>query len=112
MNIHYQNLCDFYADKTDEIVKHYMERAFLYSDHEIIVLAYPHRRENVLRQDLNYVVDNPDCWVITYFSGEIKRLLEVAPFELPYVAFERKRTGTFRVYSVEKLVRRIRYGKQ
>ena len=103
---------DFYgSDLLDMIHMFLTPQRYIYSGDDFFVLAYPYRsgdlleEEHVLlRHDLNNSVDKTDTWVIHFFSGDIKRLFEIAPFDLDYVAFERR--GKWKLYNTEDLKRR------
>lgn len=84
---------------------------YIYSGPDFFVLAYPHVRESLLRRNSNKNLDKVDTWVIHYFTGEISRLFEIAPFDLEYVAFHRNRNDDkLKVYRMEDLKRRLSYG--
>lgn len=84
-----------------------MSKWYVYSDPTIFVMAYPYSADLIRQGEMNKVVDNPDCWVIHFFSGEMTRLFEIAPAHLPHVAFQRG-GGKWKVYETEMLDRKLR----
>lgn len=98
---------EYYGDRFDAMVLEFLKpHRYIYSGDDFFVLAYPHVLESLFEQNLNKTLDEIDVWVIHYFSGEIKRLFDIAPFDLPHVAFQRK--GKWKIYDTEKLKRKLR----
>ena len=96
----------FYGDKFWFMVHQFVRpMRYIYSGDDFFVLAYPHKTNLLFKQNLNKDVDKLDVWVIHYFAGDIKRLFEIAPFELPYVAFQRK--DRWKLYETEKLKKKL-----
>jgi len=103
---------DMYGDKFYPLLdEFYTNGRYVYSDPDIFVMAYPHVLDILLERNLNKTLDEIDVWVIHFFAGDMKRLFEIAPFELKWVAFERNE-HRFRVYETEKLKRRIHYDRR
>lgn len=55
-------------------------------------------------------LDKLDCWYVHYAAGDLKRLFEIAPYELEWVAFERN-NDKLKFYKVER-IRGLIYGQQ
>lgn len=85
---------------------------YLYSGDDFFVMAYPHVRDNLLDKSDDNTINDIDTWVIHYFSGDMKRLFEIAPFDLKWIAFQRNGKGRFKFYEAEKLKRRISHGRR
>jgi len=58
----------------------------------------------LLRQNLNKVLDK--VWFISFYAGDLKRVLELIPFELRYISFRRD-FRKVKVYDMKKFVKRI-----
>ena len=102
---------EFYPDDFDEQIDDFLSAGrYIYSGDDFFVLAYPYFSEcfkdGLLRPDLNKTLDKCDTWVIHYFAGDIGRLFAIAPFDLDYVAFQR-RNGKYRLHKTEDLKRRF-----
>ena len=96
----------YYGDNFDAMVSEFLKPyRYLYSGDDFFVMAYPHVTDLLFERSLNKTLDDLDVWVLHYFAGDIKRLFEIAPFELPYVAFQRK--GKWKLYRTEELKRRL-----
>lgn len=96
----------YYGANFDSMVCEFLKPyRYLYSGDDFFVLAYPHISSILFGQNLNKSVDNIDCWVIHYFAGDIKRLFDIAPFDLPYVVFERQ--GKWKLYETDKLKKKL-----
>lgn len=78
---------------------------WVYSGDDAFVMATHESRDLLLRPDLNKAVDN-DTWYVYLYSGSLKRVLELIPFELTYVAF-RRNNGEIKIYKTQKLLDRI-----
>ncbi len=50
-----------------------------------------------------------EAWFVTYFAGNLARALDLIPYPLPFVDFQRD-NGKPRRYSLESLTRRLRHG--
>lgn len=75
------------------LVAGYLAKGWVYSGDECFILAQA----------------QGDQWYIHLAAGRIDRFMELAPFKLPFVAFDRKCMGKARRYSwnrVERLLRR------
>lgn len=112
---------DAYGDRIGEMVCEFLQpHRYLYSGDDFFVMAYPHilseiieteSKQELIEIESKKTLDDIDVWCIHFFAGDIKRLFEIAPFELPYVAFHRR--GKFKVYETEKLKQKLEktYGK-
>jgi hypothetical protein len=99
----------FYGPRFDSMVAEFFEpNRYVYSGDDIFVLAYPYSIDMLFEQSINKTLDKFDVWVIHYFAGNIKRIFAIAPFDLPFVAFERR--GEWKTYRMDELKRRLYHG--
>lgn len=96
------------CEKFDEMVGWYMLHGFLYIGHDAVIFAQPCSKSSLLNEQK--VLDKTDCWFVQYASGEINRFLEVCPYELEWVCFERRFKSGKRFYKFDKLRKRLQHG--
>ena len=106
---------EFYGGNFESMVDEFLvPQRYIYSGDDFFVLAYPYvsntlcEEEDVslFRLNLNKDLDKIDTWVIHYFAGNISRLFAIAPFDLDYVAFQRK-DGKWKLYNTQDLKRKL-----
>jgi hypothetical protein len=82
----------YYGKDLGNLVDFYLDFGFVYSDHELFLLAMPYQKsilELPEQKMLEKELDNLDCWYVHYASGNLKKIFKVSPFDLEWVAFER-----------------------
>lgn len=83
----------------------YLTDGWVYSGEECFVMAKVASRESLFELNLNKGLDK-DTWFVYAFVGNMKRLMEIIPFRLKYIAFCRD-NGAIRVYEADKLLARL-----
>lgn len=91
-----------------DVFDRHLAEGWVYSGDDCFVMATNESRDELLRQNTNKGVDK-DTWFIYVYAGNLKRVLELVPFKLKYVAF-RRNNGPIKVYEMEKLLRKIGVG--
>ncbi len=71
----------------------YLTRGFVYSGDDAFILAMP---------------QNDDTWFIHLAAGKPARFLELAPFRLPWVAWQRDGRGPVRRWSWARFARLVK----
>lgn len=56
------------------------------------------------------LTQTPDCWHIHIASGDLKKVLDIIPYQLPYVSFQRN-GGELRRYKLNRFTHGIRKTK-
>jgi hypothetical protein len=98
----------FYGDKWRVMREIYCEAGYFYCGPDMCICAFKTTRKKLEEKKFEISVDSPDTWYIHFLSGEIKRAFEIAPIELPHVAWERRMNGNTRIVETAKI--RRRYG--
>ena len=91
-----------HGDDFDAKMRLHLNEGFVYSGDECFVMAKV--------EDFNDI----DCkkgltgkaWFVYVYVGSLKRVLELIPFRLEYVAF-RRNNGPVKVYDMDKLLRKL-----
>ena len=91
---------DDYYDMLEDV----LENGYFYSGDDCCVGAVIHDEDWLLRQNLNKVLDK--VWFISFYAGDLKRVLELIPFDLRYISFRRD-FRKVKVYDMKKFVKRI-----
>ena len=89
---------DEYYDMLEEV----LEDGWFYSGDDCCVGAVIYDEDWLLRQNLNKVLDK--VWFVSFYAGDLKRALELIPFDLRYIAF-RRNFGRIRVYEMKRFKR-------
>ena len=89
----------------------YAQSGYLYASPDCFALARPvstEWREDVIKliELENTLSDNDltkslNCWYIAHVIGELSSLLNHIPYDLPFIAMERR--GKFKVYDYNKI---------
>ena len=106
-------LVSSYGDEFDEQLRFHLNKGWVYSGEDCFVMATIEplmeldlNSEELLRHNLNKTLDKK-IWYIYVYVGSLKRVLELIPFDLGYVAFRRD-GGKVKLYDMKKLIRRIK----
>jgi|TARA_Y100000310_G_scaffold2464_1_gene3191 hypothetical protein len=97
--------CDANNEDLIAIVDNHLAHGWVYSGEDAFVVATLESRELLLRPNLNKEVDK-DTWYVYLYAGNLKRVLELIPFQMEWVAFRRD-NGPIRFYRTNKLLKRI-----
>jgi len=89
-----------YYDLMDEV----LEDGYFYSGDDCCVGAVLYGKDWLLRQDIDKSIDK--VWYVCFYAGDLKRVLELVPFETELIAF-RRNFGKIKVYDMKKLLKRI-----
>ena len=91
----------------------YAQVGYLYSSPDCFAMARPVStkwHEHIIRrvQSENLLSDNDltldlDCWYIACVVGELSSLLNHIPYDLPFMAMERR--GKFKIYDYNKITK-------
>ena len=87
------------------VLDEHLTEGYVYSGDDCFVMASTENRESLLGICLNKDVDN-DTWFVYAYVGELKRVLELIPFRLKYVAFRRD-NGNMKMYQTDNLLRKL-----
>lgn len=89
-----------YYDLMEEV----LDGGWFYSGDDCCVGAMVYDEEWLLRQNLNKELDK--VWYVAFYAGDLRRVLELIPFDLRWVAFRRD-FGKIKIYDMKKLKQRI-----
>jgi hypothetical protein len=69
----------------------HLRTGYVFSTPTLFVMARPVRRDGDHSEIVNpeHVFTDPDTWHIYLMSGDMAQIWDYAPFDLPYVSFER-----------------------
>ena len=102
---------DRYGNELEELLTHYSINGVVYSDDRLFVLAIMHNKDLLSGKKTEKDLDKLDCWYVHYAAGDIKRLFEIAPYDLEWAAFERGDFKPLKFYKLDR-IRRLIYGRQ
>ena len=89
-----------------DLMEDALEHGYFYSGDECCVAAVIYDEEWLLRQDLNKTTGK--VWYVNFYAGDLKRVLELVPFELEWVCFKRDNNhDKIKIYNMKKLLKRI-----
>ena len=111
MNTPIQMAIDRYGNELEELLTHYSTEGVVYSDNRVFVMAVMHNKELLEGKNSEKELDKLDCWYIHYAAGDIKRIFEICPYELEWVAFERGDFKPLKFYKLDR-IRRLSYGRR
>jgi hypothetical protein len=107
---------DFYGEELFyKVLDLHLMFGYVYASPDYFVMGRPVPKtvsyEDMLDITKTYTLSECDAWCIYFLSGDIKKVWEILPFDLPYIVFERK--GSTKIYLLEKLKRTIsrNYGR-
>ena len=89
-----------------ETLDEYLTNGWVYSGDDAFVMAMPESSWKLFELNLNKEVDK-DTWFVYAYIGNLKRVLELIPFPLEYVAF-RRNNGKIKMYEFYNLMAKIR----
>tara|TARA_R100000353_G_C6495402_1_gene192789 strand:+ start:34 stop:366 length:333 start_codon:yes stop_codon:yes gene_type:complete len=110
MNTPIQKAIDRYGNELEELIRHYSTTGVVYSDNRLFVMAVMHNKEILQGKNFKKGLDKLNCWYVHYAAGDIKRLYEICPYELTWVAFERG-DKPLKFYKLDR-IRRLSYGRK
>ena len=102
---------DHYGSELGELLTHYSTEGVVYSDDRLFVMAVMHNKDFLTGKKSEKEIDKIDCWYIHYAAGDIKRLFEIAPYEMKWAVFERK-NQKIKCYDLDRLRRLVNGQKQ
>ena len=111
MNTPIQMAIDRYGNELEELLTHYLINGVTYCDNKLFVMAIMHNKELLEGKNSEKELDKLDCWYIHYAAGDMKRLFEICPYELEWVAFERGDFKPLKFYKLDR-IRRLSYGRR
>ena len=83
----------------------YLADGWVYSGDDCFVMASVESSKDLTRQNLNKALDR-DTWFIYVYTGNLRRVLDLIPFEKRYVAF-RRNDGEDKIYSMKRLLTKL-----
>lgn len=101
---------DRYGSEFEELLTHYSTNGVVYSDNRVFVMAMMHNKDFLMGKKSEKELDKLDCWYIHYAAGDIKRLFEIAPYEMKWALFERD-NDKLKCYNLDR-IRRLINGRQ
>ena len=101
---------DRYGSEFEELLTHYSTNGVVYSDNRVFVMAMMHNKDFLMGKKSEKELDKLDCWYIHYAAGDIKRLFEIAPYEMKWALFERN-NDKLKCYNLDR-IRRLINGRQ
>ncbi len=81
---------------------------YVYSSPDLFAMARPVAKDSSRESILNYAIQHnkPDCWHVALVVGNLSNLLNLLPFPLPWMSFER-RNKDLKFYDFESLLSKI-----
>ena len=73
-------------------------------------MAMMHNKDFLMGKKSEKELDKLDCWYIHYAAGDVKRLFEIAPYEMKWALFERN-NDKLKCYDLDR-IRRLINGQQ
>jgi len=92
------------------VLADYMDNGYVVSGQDCFIMGKPLLWE----KDEMHSGKEANCWFVQLASGKdaLRRFLEVAPFKLKYVAWQRHGSGRYHVYTWEQYENKVkRHGK-
>lgn len=89
----------------------HLGRGYVYAERDCFIIGRPVDRRNLVRvESIDDEQESPDCWFIHLAAGSnpFRRFLELMPYELPYLAWERR--GKMKIWKTETFRRKVTYG--
>ena len=83
----------------------HLECGWVYSGEDAFILATEEDSNTLTELDLNKEVDN-DTWYVYLYAGDLRRVLELIPYNKEFVAF-RRNNGPIKIYETEKLITKL-----
>lgn len=96
------DLVDSWGEDFDTQFRFHLINGWVYSGADCFVMA---TTENLIELNLNKPLTGK-AWFVYAYVGSLKRVLELIPFHLEYVAF-RRNNGPIKVYRMESLLRKL-----
>ena len=100
-----QKWCDENDENLYAQIELHLGCGWVYSGEDAFVLATEEASADLLTSNLNKDVDI-DTWYVYLYAGNLKRVLELIPYNKKYVAF-RRNNGAIKVYDTVKLLAKI-----
>jgi len=97
---------DRYGSEFEELLIHYSTNGVVYSDNRVFVMAIMHNKDLLFGKKTEKDLDKLDCWYVHYAAGDIKRLFEIAPYEMKWAVFERE-NQKLKCYDLDRIRRLI-----
>ncbi len=103
-----------FGDEFYDMFEEALDAGYVYCGADCCVAAIETTTGDLLRQDINKGLDK--VWYINFYAGDLKRVLDLIPFDLKWVAFKRqmKSGDKIKFYDMAKLKSRLRgsYGRK
>ena len=87
------------GDEYYTLLEEVLDTGWFYSGDDCCVGAVVYDEDWLMRQDLNKNLDK--VWFVSFYAGDLKRVLELIPFDLKYIAFRRD-FGKIKVYEMQR----------
>jgi len=99
------NLCG-YSDMCQDLSA-YMANGCVYLTPDSLLVLKPVCRDSEEHPANQWNVINPDAWYVQVIIGEVRKLIKVIPYDLPYIGWERGINKTcLKWFKMENLKRR------
>jgi len=92
------------GDEYYDLLEDALGNGWFYSGDDCCVGAFVYGEEWLGRQNLNKELDK--VWFVSFYAGDLRRVLELIPFDLKYVAF-RRNFGKIKLYDMKKLKQKL-----
>lgn len=100
-----QEWCEKHGEDLYTEIGLHLEVGWVYSGEDALVLATEEASVDLMTSNLNKDVDI-DTWYVYLYAGDLKRVLELIPYENKFVAF-RRNNGAIKIYETKKLLSKI-----
>ena len=94
------------GDEYYELMEEALDHGWFYSGEDCCVGAVVYDEAWLMRQDLNKELDK--VWYVSFYAGDLRRVLELIPFDLRWVAFKRDRNhDKIKIYDMQNLKKKL-----
>lgn len=90
-----------------EDLEAHLLHGYVFSTPEFFLMGRPVIRGAIYSLIVNpwHVFDDPDCWHVYLFAGDLSKVYAAIPYPLPFISFERK--NKLRVFPVEQIRKKM-----
>ena len=94
------------GDEYYDLMEECLDDGWFYSGEDCCVGAVVYHEDWLLRQNLNKELDK--VWYVSFYAGDLRRVLELIPFDLKWVCFKRNHDhDKIKIYDMQKLKQRL-----
>ena len=88
-----------------DVLDYHLTNGWVFSGDDCFLMATEENMDYLMRRNLKKGVDT-DTWFVYIYAGNLKRVLDLIPFDKKYVAF-RRNNGPIKIYSMKKLLNKL-----